>query len=173
MKTPKTQKTHGQIYALINKQTSKICYVGQHLYKLGDYNDYHNYKGSGKLIIEAFRNTPGGRRAFTKIILQDNITEKCEMDRLEYQYTEELNTLYPNGYNIYTGRKVNISKSTIEKMVDATREKMVKIKCLNTGVVYESLNAAAKALDLGAGNISHQVSGKYKHTGGYKFEYSE
>lgn len=46
-----------------------------------------------------------------------------------------------------------------------------KIKCLNDGIVYDSIKEASQALNLYKQNINKVLKGKYKHTGGYKFEY--
>lgn len=45
-----------------------------------------------------------------------------------------------------------------------------KIKCLNNGVVYESLSEATRELNVPHGNIQKVLAGKRKTAGGYKFE---
>lgn len=45
-----------------------------------------------------------------------------------------------------------------------------KIKCLNNGEIYESQNAAARALGLDVSAISKIIRGKLKATKGFIFE---
>ena len=45
-----------------------------------------------------------------------------------------------------------------------------KIKCLNNGEIYESQNAAARALGLDVSAISKIIRGKLKATKGFRFE---
>lgn len=44
-----------------------------------------------------------------------------------------------------------------------------KIKCLNNGEIYESQNAAARALGLDVSAISKIIRGKLKATKGFSF----
>ena len=46
-----------------------------------------------------------------------------------------------------------------------------KIRCLNNGVIYESIREAARQLNLYTQNISNVLKGRRKTTGGYRFEY--
>ena len=45
-----------------------------------------------------------------------------------------------------------------------------KIKCLETGEVFESINAAARALGLSPGNVSAVIRGRIRTTKGYSFK---
>jgi group I intron endonuclease len=46
-----------------------------------------------------------------------------------------------------------------------------KVKCLNNGLIFESLGQCAKSMGVSIGNLSSVCSGKLPHTKGYKFEY--
>lgn len=46
-----------------------------------------------------------------------------------------------------------------------------KIKCLNTGIIYESQKEAARKLNLHQGDLSKVLNGKRKSIGGFHFEY--
>ena len=48
-----------------------------------------------------------------------------------------------------------------------------KVLCLNNNIVYDSIRIAADDLLLYSSNIINVCKGKYKQTGGYKFEYYE
>jgi hypothetical protein len=51
--------------------------------------------------------------------------------------------------------------------------KRKKIKCINDGIVYQSISDAAKKYGVFRENIRKVLSGKYKHTGNLKFIYEE
>lgn len=48
-----------------------------------------------------------------------------------------------------------------------------KIVCLTNGIIYESINSAARTLNLHDSNIIQVCKGKCKQTGGYVFKYYE
>ncbi len=54
-------------------------------------------------------------------------------------------------------------------LAGVTRTLSKPVQCVETGVVFPSLRAAAKAMSLSQGNISAVLAGAYKHTGGFTF----
>lgn len=60
---------------------------------------------------------------------------------------------------------------TREHAREAHRWRMRPVKDVTTGRIYESANAAARALGLNQGNISNCCNGRYRHTGGHQFTY--
>lgn len=82
----------------------------------------------------------------------------------------------PNPHTQESKRKLSLAKSGI-KFTDKHKNALSKarldkksIRCLNNGLTYESLSAAAFALNLSAQNISQCIHGKRKATHGYQFE---
>lgn len=60
------------------------------------------------------------------------------------------------------------SKESIEKM--RVKAKYKKVKCLNTGDIFNSLTECSKKIGVSIGNLSSVCSGKLSHTKGYKFK---
>lgn len=59
----------------------------------------------------------------------------------------------------------------ISKQDNLSKRRNIKlVKCLENGKIYNSINEAAKDLNLNVGSISHVINGKMKQTGGYHFE---
>lgn len=80
--------------------------------------------------------------------------------------------------SIDIGRKIGISYTTvIERLryfdipVRRCGKDRIKIKCSDDGMVFDSISSAAKHYNLFRENIRKVLNGKYKHTGGRKFEY--
>lgn len=58
-------------------------------------------------------------------------------------------------------------KEVFEKANDSRKR---RIKCLETGDVFESINAAARKFGLSPGNVSAVINGRIRSTKGYRFE---
>ena len=75
-----------------------------------------------------------------------------------------------------------LSEQTRQKIAESLKGKPIAkevvarkykaVRCINTGIVYESVTAAAKELKLETTNISRCCKGVFKQTGGYSFEYA-
>lgn len=64
--------------------------------------------------------------------------------------------------------KENANHGTRNKR--AGQNKSIKIKCLETGVIYGSLIECTKKLNVDNGDLSKVIHGKRKSAGGYHFE---
>lgn len=65
------------------------------------------------------------------------------------------------------------SKSeNLKHAYDVLKRKTVAkaVRCVETGVVYESAIAASRETNINVGPIKHAASGRYKHAGGYQWE---
>jgi group I intron endonuclease len=82
-----------QIYQTINTINSKF-YIGQDSY------DNPEYLGSGKILKQAIKKY--GKGNFIKIILEDNIRSKEELNSREIYWIEKLDAIN-KGYNIAKG----------------------------------------------------------------------
>lgn len=49
--------------------------------------------------------------------------------------------------------------------------KLKKVRCVETGRVFNSMNEAGDFMDIAPQNISSAVRGKHKTAGGYRWEY--
>jgi group I intron endonuclease len=94
------------------------------------------------------------------------------------------------GYKLTENHKKIISeankgKNISQELRELSRNRMIgnklglggksssrKVKCLNNGVEYESVRAAAKELSINESHIPQVCRGKENHVGGYKFTYA-
>lgn len=186
-----------QIYKLTNSVNGKV-YIGQTIRRL--ITRLNQHKKADSAIGNAIRKY--GLDNFT-IEIVATAQSLDELNRLEQDMIANLNTRYPNGYNITPGGdnhqwteelKARFSESrkgegnprfgVRRPMLDSTKQKLREIRtgsvnkacqvpiiCLDTNVKYESLSAAAKALNLRSPKISLVCSGKRRSTGGLRFAY--
>jgi group I intron endonuclease len=89
-----SKKPIGKIYLTTNI-VNGLQYVGQTqcLYK-------KTYKGSGKMLIEAF--TEFGKDKFITVLLE-YVYCRSQLDPLECKWIVKKNTIWPNGYNLQKG----------------------------------------------------------------------
>ena len=72
-------------------------YIGQTYHGSGRYGCISNYKHS-KFLYSKME-----KEKFTKMILEDNISSRKEVNLREKYWVDRENTLYPNGYNLKRG----------------------------------------------------------------------
>lgn len=169
-----------KVYCLKDKNR-RIVYVGYTKRSL--HNRWRSHKNAyperENLVIE----------------LIQEVETKDQAKSLEVMYQKQYNTLFPNGLNVALGhanhdgsrlivpgiktRFGNRLKSEEEeiKRLTSLRVAIIKtrkpVRCINTGFVYESITACAKALELSVGNLSLVLKGKRPHTKGLRFEFIE
>lgn len=118
----------GLIYEIVNT-TSGTKYVGQTVTHRLNRGKYRPFGIEGRLkdhISEATNNTKrkqcsylnnairkNGPTAFTVTLLKTCTLD--ELDTFEQHYIKELNTLYPNGYNLTKGGKTMYIETKLEK----------------------------------------------------------
>lgn len=119
-------KSNGfNVYIIENKVNDKL-YVGQTTYSVKQ--RFANHKCSAKKIKSAlygaFKKYGVDSFRVGKVI---SLNSKEEMDELEIFLISELNTIYPNGYNMTNGGEGalgrNVSDETKEKISQATKGK--------------------------------------------------
>lgn len=115
------------IYKITNTIDDKI-YIGQSMY-----ND-PNYLGSGLIIVRLVKKI--GRENFKKEILE-HCNSRDHLNEREKFWIKELNSMYPNGYNIKEGgydsklsdeAKKNISEKVKKFMTSKVRNAISKSK---------------------------------------------
>lgn len=85
------------------------------------------YIGSGVALKDAIKKY--GKSNFRKTVLVDDIETLDELNRLEKEYIEKYNCLYPNGYNLDVGGKSTGNHSAETKW---------KISCTKKGVRHSA-----------------------------------
>ena len=132
-------------------------------------------------------------RSDLSIELLQNAKDKTEAKSLEIQYQLKHNTLYPNGLNRCLGHKNNDGQKLLiagintrfgkrpktdieeQKRKEAARLSQMRlrkpVRCIETGIVYESVSMCAKTLGLSVGNLSMVLNKKRPKTQELHFEF--
>lgn len=169
------------IYLLKNSIDSKM-YVGctknlnKRLYR-------HSLAKEGHLIAQAIHKD--GIKCFEMYVLDCDEDRKKSLEK-ERNWTIALNTLYPNGYNLRAGSKEwtqvvkekiakpsakkKKSQETILKLRKANEFRAKKIRCVETGVVFESMSECCRKLNLNKGHLAYFFRGLTKSVKGFTFE---
>lgn len=112
----------------------------------------------------------------------DGANSQTELNYKEWLYVFKNNSLVPSGYNLREGggskgrhsvqtkNKLSIIAKTSEKHINAIKRKQIPI-VRSDGVVYDSVNNAAREMGVSQGNISSVLRGNRKTTGGFSFTY--
>ncbi len=110
------------IYKITNKLNGKI-YVGQH--KIRENEAPREYMGKGIAIQEAYKKY--GRANFEKEIIEyifDNEKHEKVSER-EIFWIKELNSKYPNGYNISNGGEGGCTKESAKKVLPLEKQMVI------------------------------------------------
>lgn len=132
-------------------------------------------------------------RSNLSIELIIEVDSKEQAKTLEVMFQKQYDTFLPKGLNVAVGHTNNDGKSLrvagqptrfgnrpkypgeeqsrlrgLRRAIAQTRKPVV---CVNTGIIYESINRCAKELNLSAGNLSLVLKGERPHTKGLKFEF--
>ena len=111
-----------------------------------------------------------------KVVMKNpDVIEKIKKNRIGMKFTDE---------HIENLRKSHIGKSPSNKGVPMTEkqkavlrerkiDKMKKVYCIETDMIYESIAEAARVLNVRPGNVQGVCEGKRNHTGGYHFRYAD
>jgi group I intron endonuclease len=118
-----------EIYKIVNLLNGKI-YVGQSVSHILNHNRYRPYGREGRFrchISEAFSTKKNQSHYLNNAIRKYGVTnfevkliENCETvnaDERETHYIKELNSLYPNGYNLKNGGNVFTHSDESKKRV--------------------------------------------------------
>jgi 5-methylcytosine-specific restriction endonuclease McrA len=130
------------VYETVNHVNQKR-YIGVH--KSYDYDDF--YVGSGKLLKYAIKKH--GIENFSRHILfvydnaKDAFAKEHELVNSEIVYSEDY-------YNLAIGGSGNVSGTYADNRI--------KVICHQTGIVYNSINDAANAIDISATSISRALN---------------
>ena len=169
------------VYLLKNSKDDKM-YVGctknfhNRMYR-------HGLANEGYLIAKAIKKD--GINSFEGYILDSSDNRKDALEK-ERKWTFDLNSMYPNGYNLRAGsaewtqlvkskmarhsdKRIKTDESIL-KCREAKRAKMKSIKCLETGVIYQSIAECCRELKINKGHLSYFFKGRTKSVKGFTFE---
>ena len=149
-----------KIYYLKN-EFGKIVYVGQTRRNL-------------KVRLDEHKRRYKNRENYTIHLITEVETIK-EADELETYYINKFDTV-KNGENITygKGRKgLGDNNTSFKKGNNFSNPIKKKVKCIETGKIYNSIIECAKDLNLRANNISEVCNGRRKSTGKKHFVFVE
>lgn len=148
-----------RIYCLKNED-NEVVYVGQTNRELDVRLKEHHRR---------FEN-----RKTYKIELIDEVYSSEEADRIETYYIKLFDTVC-NGDNTTYGKGtkgLGANGTSFKKGNNLCKMGTKKVKCIETGILYESLTECAKELNLSVKAISDVCRGRRKTTGKLHFEYA-
>ena len=144
-----------EIYKIINLTNNKI-YVGQSVSHILNHKRYRPYGREGRFrchISEAFSTKKNQSHYLNNAIRKYGIEsftvdllEYCEIlnaDERETYYIKELNSLYPNGYNLKNGgttfthcdeSKKRVSAGVVRYFKDKKQERFVNVKSIDDDI---------------------------------------
>ena len=147
-----------KIYCLKNEE-GKITYIGQTSRTLRERLSEHRKK---------FKH----RRKYTIHLLEETSNPK-NADELETYYINKYDTV-ENGENITMGKGrkgLGVNKTSFKQGNDYGGVGKKKVKCIETGVVYDSIAECSKELNLNRNKISDVCNKRRKSTGNLHFEF--
>lgn len=182
----KPQKGFGVVYEYIFENGKR--YIGITRYTV--MRRYHNHLRANNIVDKALKKY----KHKIKILY---ILPESELSSMEIKLIQQYNTTYPNGYN-YTfggeGQKAlpeirqKISKTHIgdknpmwgkhyirkPEVTEKIRQSIIKkVRCIDTGVVYESLTEAEKATNTPIAKINVCCKGYRDTANGHHWEYTD
>ena len=134
---------------------------------------WHGGYKENRELVEAIR-AEGGLRNVKKEHF-DYPLERGSAERIESTLIKYFDTTNPEkGYNKTYGaglkeQRPPEAKEPSEKRKEWIRSRMKSVECIETGEVFESISAAAKATGIPKSSISAVCSGKMKTAGGRKW----
>ena len=173
-------------------------YVGQTSNIIQRNRDWNCLKKSyANPIIDSEREKYG-RENFKMEILAE-VDNRNDADLLEDKFIKEFDTIFPNGYNMQSGGRVNFKFSQLrkekmsiikkgkqyrlgKKLSDESKQKIAKkhFKKVykysiegNLVSIYPSVIEAAREMECSTKSISDCLRGKYKTCKGYKLYYEQ
>lgn len=121
-------------------------------------NDNKETKKIHRLVMETYCPTEGMNDLQVNH-LDENKENNC-LSNLEW-----CDSKYNNNYGDHNKRSAASRKN------DLNRSK--KVRCIETGIIYESVHEAARQTGISNGNISQCCNGKRKSAGGFHWEFVE
>lgn len=170
----------GYIYKITNSINEKV-YIGQTIRSVKQRFKEHFHPSSGCVFLQRAMVKYGYENFKVEILEFINAESKSELikilNRIEVQYININNSLFPNGYNGCLGGGNSADKKwahgmPLESIAKRAENHKKPIKCNETNIVYKSVMDAAKELGFNKKFISRVLRGNRKSYKGLTFSYA-
>jgi hypothetical protein len=163
----------GLIYMATNTINGKQ-YIGQTMQSLAVRKGQHHRKPAKSSYAFGQAILKYGKKAFTWTILHDGILDDLELDRLEMEEIKKRKTIAPHGYNIREGGNGGTYRGgRYGVLTDENRRRLIPVICIETGIRYDGMRAAASAIKSVNSHIRECCDNPTRTCKGYHFRYAD
>ena len=161
---------NGVIYKITSP--SGRSYIGQTLNFRKRMSD-HNNCVSNSIFHKTVKKY--GMENFTIEKIHSGVESKSKLNELETLEIVRNNTIYPNGYNMNLGGDSRLATEEAKRNMSLAHKgkpaewKRKRVKCIETGIWYDSIYIAEEELDLPRGGLSNSLNCKTKSVRGLHF----
>lgn len=164
-----------KVYALINKK-EEVVYVGYTKRSLHDRWRHHKNTFPERAdlnikLLQEFENKEQAKEA--EILFQKQYkTVDIGLNKCYGHKNNDGSILKEAGKNTrFIKNRIVDEELRLLNLKKSIEKQRKRIRCVNTGIEYESISECAKVLKLSIGNLSLVLRGKRPHTKGLKFEF--
>lgn len=170
MRFPSDKYIKNCIYTITNKINGKV-YVGKTSRTASERWQEHTQKSKVASQYLARAISKYGKHSFEFCVI--DVAESPEMlSHKETFWINQLNTLAPNGYNLKekdTSPRTEKEKKHLSMVCKGFPKQVTR----NDGEIFPSITLAAFASRLSFTDVSNNLAGGRRTTGGYQFKYGE
>lgn len=153
--------SHGRVRNATTKRILKPCSNGKGYLHICLYNKGKHTFYIHRLVADAFLSPIEGKNEINHI---DENKYNNHVENLEW---------CDRKYNVNYGQRTKKQKETMKtiKTVKTVGKPKKQIRCIETGIVFESVNEASRQLNVKSSNLFACLNGRQKTCGGYHWEY--
>ena len=153
--------SHGRVYSLKSQKIMKLIKKDNGYIQIGIKKDKKSYKFYIHRLV-AIHFIPNDDKTKTEVNHIDENKENNHVENLEWCSRE---------YNINYGERTQKTKNKIKDFNIETGKPKRKVRCIETGIVFESINEASRHYNINQSNLIKCLKGRKETCGGYHWEY--